>query len=228
MSDRVNRIYDVEDKEMFDSANTFRDELSNYYAKFTMLNPTVFDADFIELFREALETAEAIPTDNVLIDKQAKETEDTTIKRKQCVGEVRLAKYYIDITFEGRKTIVNQFGYNDLANVKNSTNGMIRFMSDFNTEVKNNIDVLAANGYPSTKPELLDQLLEELRQERSEQKEATNNRHRTTEQRIHAQNHVWELMQVIAKAKTYALAGDPVGQAIFTLPRPAAGAPVQE
>ncbi len=228
MSDKESRIYDVEDKEMFDSANTFSDELANYYARFTTLNPIVFDEYFHELFREALKSAEAIPTDNVLIDKQAKETEDTHIKRKQCVGEVSLAKYYIDLAFEGRATIMNQFGYNDLKKVRKSTNGMIRFMSDFNNEVKSNIDTLVASGYPATKPKLLDQLLAELSQERSEQKEASNNRHRMTETRIHAQNHVWELMQVIADAKTYALHNDPVGQAIFTLPRPATSTPVQE
>ncbi len=228
MSDKENRIYDVEDKEMFDCANTFCDELVNYYARFASLNAVVFDEEFHELFREAISSAEAIPSDNVLIDKQAKETEDTVIKRKQCVSEVSLAKYYINLAFEGRATIMNQFGYNDLKKVRNSTSGMIRFMSDFNCEVKKSIDTLVASGYPATKPELLSQLLAELSEERSEQKEATNNRHRMTETRIHAQNHVWELMQVIADAKTFALADDPVGQAIFTLPRPETNTPVQE
>ncbi len=223
MSDRITRDQEVSDAEMLDSANSFSDELSNYYAKFTMLNPVIFDENFILLFREAIAAAEAIPSDNVLIDKQAKETEDVNLKRKQCVGEVSLAKYYIDLAFHGRKTIMNQFGYNDLNKVRDSNKAIVLFMSDFIQEIKNNMDTLAASGYPESKPELLDQLFAELRQERSEQKAAANDRHRMTEERVHALNHVWDLMTVISNAKEHALPDDPVAQQIFTLPRRAPG-----
>lgn len=72
------------------------------------------------------------------------------------------------------------------------------------SEIKNNIDKLTAGGFPASKPELLDQLFAELRQERSEQKAATNNRHRMSEEGVHDLNHVWDLTTVISNANDHA------------------------
>jgi len=224
------RHYDVSDAEMLASAREFHGEYPNYSTGFTNLDPLAFHVTVNEEFRERITLAEDLPSDNVLIDRQAQETADVDETVEHCLGEIRLARYFITKAAknQNRPLILDEFGYNDLEKARGNGKKMILFMKDFLVGLNCYSVELIAENYSTEKMEQVQALVESLEKECAEQTEAKNNRHRATVSRVRLMNSVWNDMVLFADAVKHAHPGDAVAQKIFSLPRQTPSAPTAE
>lgn len=215
------RLYKVTDAKMLSVAQEFANELEkNYLPKFAEFYGNIFTENFIPEFRNEINYAESIPSDDVLIDLQAKETLDVASIHKRAIREVRLARSYAELAFDDDGMTMKTIGYNNLDKIRGNAMEACKFMNEFATQMRKHQAALVAQHYPEMKFEYLSQLAVDFRREIDEQDAAKNDRSRYTVERIHAYNHVWETMALIVKLKEFPLEGDEVALEIFTLPRP--------
>lgn len=217
----MKRNYDVSDAELFAKAWEFHQEYTGTYGTtFNEFDSATFHETFESEFKLVIVTAEEVPTDEVLVDEQAKETADLEEVEEECLDEISYASYFVKKISQDDPDIREEFGYDNLKKARANTHEMVLFMVDFIAKIAEYNERLVAVRYPATKLEELTLLLEELRKERSEQVEAKNDRRRMTTKRIRLNNRVWKKMALLADAVKYALPDDEVAQEIFTLPRP--------
>lgn len=213
------RHFDVSDAVLLGAARSYASQYPLYSEKFTSFDSEVFGESFHADFMATIEGAEALPSDNVLIDEQAKEGEDVLKKMAECLDEIRFADYFIKKIATDQPRLREQFGYNDLQKVRNSPDRMIRFMDDFARKAVEYRAVLEAKNYPAVKLDRVIALADELKDERDGHNDAKNNRKRMTDERIRAVNKVWGGMVLLADAVEFAIPDDAVAREIFTLPR---------
>jgi len=227
MAETAARQYNVGDSEMLDVSQRFISQFPNYYNGFFSLDSDTFHEGFITDFTTLVEETSAIPSDNVLIDTVVSETADVHAKRKECVDSVSSVKYYIKKAANGDKGFIDQFGYNDLDNCRDSVKKMIGFMDDFVHQVNKKRDKLVEAKMPEEAFTRFETLHQELKTERREQDDAKINRITTTKQRVRQLNRVWDTMVIISDANNYAHPGDDVAKEIFALPYPTSASPAE-
>ncbi len=212
--------FEVSHAEMLGEARAFAAEYPNYQEHFEMLDNETFHEMFLVELDNSISVAEAVPSDNVLIDEQAEEGDDVNLKMGECLDEVHFTSYYVKKIANGSKAVVDQFGYNDLRDIRRSPDRMVLFMDDFTQKVAEYNEELLAKRYPADRLSFLMELTGELKVERAEHRAAKNRRKRMTDTRTRMMNRVWARMVLLDDAVEFALPNDAVAQEIFSLPRP--------
>ena len=213
-----NRNYKVSDAEMLSAADTFLIGLQDFYAPLAALDPTTFNDTFVADYTTAIAEAENMPSDNVMIDKQAKESKDVELAMDICLDEVRFLRYYVRKSYAPRSETYNAFGYNDLNDSRQSADKLLLFMLDITQAVTENLTTLMEKNYPSMRASTLTEATMRLKQERFEQKRAKLSRNGATIQRTHLMNSVWNSMVLVNDASNYCLEDNALAMKTFALP----------
>lgn len=218
MATEIVRRYNVSDAEMLSEARNFASQLLKYLNAFTTLDGKRFTSDTIINFSALIAAAEELPTDNVLIDIQANSTRMVTEALEECYEEINFTKYYVKKIFKNNSPVMNQFGYNDLNNVRKSSDRMIRFMEDFIGVIVGYESTLLDAGFPESKKEELISLKERLKSLRDGQKTIKKERPIKTAERVVALNKVWEEMAKVHDAANIIYRDDREMRNVFRLP----------
>lgn len=218
MANTTVRSYNVSDAEMMGEARNFAGLLRTHLSDFAALDADVFTEEYITELETITKQAEDIPSDKVLIDIQAKSTEDVVKTIEKCYEEISFAKYYVKKLFEDSKPTMNEFGYNDLKHVNNNSDKMVIFMSDFTKVVVKYNTALTGAQYPANKIPVLADLQTELKTKRDEQKRIKKERPIKTAQRVTILNKIWVHMVKISEASSIIYKDSPEKRALFQLP----------
>ncbi len=212
------RRFGVSDAIMMSDAETFISLLELAIDEFADFDSDTFNVEFTTEMKALITKAIAIPSDNVLIDIQAKETQDVNLEMIESLSEIRYAFYFIKKAFKGDTQSLNQFGMNDLGSARYSADKLILFMDDLITRMNTFSEDIIAKGYKAERLETLTNELAELRRERQEQKAVKLARPVKTAERIKVLNMIWDHMVLINDAADFVFMDSPEKRAQFNLP----------
>ncbi len=228
MASEVVRRSPVADSITISEALTFLNLLKEKLVEFAAFDSDTFQDSFTAELEELILLIQRIPSDNVLIDIQAKETEDVNLEMIESLSEIRYAFYFIKKAFKEQKSIKNEFGQNDLRNARYSADNLISFMEDFIPTVEKYIAPLISNGYKAERVDTLKTELTELRAERLEQKKVIRERPVKTAERVKILNMIWDCMVLISDAADFVYMDFPEKREQFRLPQKERSASVDE
>ncbi len=192
-TDQVGRTYNIPDTDMYEAARTMRES-------FILDKPgfITFDADFADPYAAdwltLIETAEALPQDEVLDDELTELTADVENEMKNCREKFQDSKYFIEKAFPDNKKRWNTFGFDDYDNARIRQGVLILFMNNFHTQaVKYKIDLIAA-GYSQAKIDEIATRHTALLQANQDQESFKKEIAEQTQARHNANNEVWAEM----------------------------------
>ncbi len=217
--EKTQRRYGVEDAKMLDASHRFHNNYQNYEGGFVALDSDVFHPEFRIQFGTKITEAGSMPSDDQLRGELTSQTQDVNDVRLKCVDALGLAKYYIKKAAGKDRGFINQFGFDNLKDARNSNVKMIAHMAKFNATVKAKEEELMAAKMPDHLIAQLAQLESDMNLERSEQVQAEITREDTTELRVDLLNTIWDTMVIMADATEHAHPGDTAAARIFELPR---------
>lgn len=212
------RRYNVSDAEMLSEARNFSSQLFKHIDTFSGFDGITFTNEYVANFSALIKETEELPTDNVLIDIMANSTQEVSNTVQECYEEITYTKYYVKKLFKDNQPVMNQFGYNDLKNIRKSSDKMIRFMEDFISVVTMYETKMVGVGYPEGKKETLITLNDKLKSQRNDQKTIKKERPVKTVERVHKLNDVWDVMTQISEAAGSIFKSEQELRNIFLLP----------
>ncbi len=219
--EKESRRYNVSDPNMKDVARRYMSQFPNYYNSFKNLDEETFHETFLADFTAKVETVADMPSDNMMMNQLASETEDVNEDRAEAVSLLGRTRYFVKKAAKGDKRFVNQFGYNKLDDARDSNKKMTSLLEDFNVAVNEKRAELIEAKMPESLMLDLEVLEASIKQERTEQVEARIKRSDATIRRISLLNEIWDIMVIITDANRYANPDDAIAAEIFSLPYPA-------
>ena len=127
------RLYKLADAEMFSYADKVISNLQTDIALFSNFDATI-DGAFVTQAWNLLNTAKALPTDNVVLDQQVAITEQVKILMQDCRDQYDDMKFFIKKAFKNSVGRQNEFGLNDYNKAMINASEMVRFLDDmYNT-----------------------------------------------------------------------------------------------
>jgi hypothetical protein len=218
MSVTINRLYGgISDSKMLEDAQTMHDLFSADLADFT-----AFDPDFDTIFRDDLQSkidaGTAFPTDETIQDQIQQLTDTVNEKWNLCKEKFQDSKFFIEKAFPGKKTIWNEFGFDDYDEMSTDQSKVSEFMQQFLAAATKYTTQLLAVNYTQLKIDQIAPIGQAFMDANGLQNLAIKERPTTTQNRIITYNNVWKVLQVISKASKVIYKDNPAKYAAYLLP----------
>ncbi len=212
------RDYKFSDPQLVLLAREYVNLLSEHLAVFTAINVRFDEAYKTDLISK-IDDAEAIPSDQVIIDKQAAFTAVANETQDACVKHFSRMRYYIEEAFPDRKEIWRQFGYNDISDARRSDKEMLRFMDGLQKTATTYATELTNANMPVDVLDNIEPLKSKLQTDVLAKESYKKERTVITARRIEKLNTVWAMLKDINKAAQVVFIDDPVMLNMFEFPQ---------
>lgn len=196
---QIFRLFRGTDGEMLEAARTTQVLLSQDLVAFTTFDATI-DGAFVSTFLDAITDAEAIISDNVVIDELVEKTENVETAMERARIKYREVKYFAQAAFPNSIGIQNQFGLNDYDRARKSTTQMIAFLEDMYSVCQKFNAKLIDSGYSQVRIDEIKDIRENLLQFNSSQEVFKKTRTKLTEDRITVLNNCYNYMTKVNAA----------------------------
>ncbi len=213
------RLYKLSDAEMFSYADKIIDNLQIDISLFSAFDSTI-NAGFITTSQNLLNTARNIPSDNVVVDQQVASTEQVRTLMQECRDQYDDMKFFIKKAFKTSLGKQNEFGLNDYDKAALNPTEMIRFLGDmYSVADRYRADLLnvGCSNAIVDKNFLLEKDLNILVREQSQ---IMDSRSTAAENRIIANNVVWEVIVLISEAAKRVFRRSPANINRYLRPQP--------
>lgn len=205
----ITRNYAMDDYEMLEKAQIFHAnfviDLADFTAAFSAL-----DATFASDFQDAIDDADAIPSNSEVMNEIEIITEQIDEKMGECRVAIQKLFTYAKITFKSDAK-VKSFGkslYQKARNNQLRMKELLELGHRIASETANQLALIAA-GYSAAEITELDTLMDELDALNLSQETLKLTRLKKTETRVIAYNTVWEYMMQINQASKVVYATSP-------------------
>lgn len=205
----ITRNYTMDDVEMFERAQVFHANFVIDLADFTAAFPAL-DATFAAAFETTIDDADAIPSNNEVMNEIEIITEQIDDKMAECRVAMQKLFAYAKITFKSDAK-VKSFGKSLYLKARNNQLRMIELLElghRIASETANQAALIAA-GYSAAEIAELETLMNELDALNLSQETLKLTRLNKTETRVIAYNAVWEYMVQINQASKVVYATSP-------------------
>ena len=128
--EEIIRSYQMADDDMFQFTGTMIGLFEGDKAAFIAYDPD-FSDPFQANWQADLETAEAVPKDEAIVDEQTGLTAKVEALMDQCRHKFQSSKFFIEKAFPNNGPVQNEFGYDDYDKVRKSQPKMVSFMENF-------------------------------------------------------------------------------------------------
>lgn len=213
----MDRTYNLADAELFSFATGMIAELQQNIGDFSELSPK-FSISFISEFRTKYDEAFAIPSDDVMIDRQAKASADVEEHMALCRKKYNQLKFFVEEAFPKQEQIRNEFGFNDYAKARAKEDEMQLFLRNFVVAARNHSKELEAVYFGESKIIEIEELRKELESLTTAKRQAKTKRNQATYERVNKLNALHEIMRTVEKASAIIYENNPTKHAPFSIP----------
>lgn len=213
------RLYKLSDAEMFSYADKIIANLQIDLASFTTFDSTI-DANFVTDAQHLFANAQNIPSDNVVIDQQVASTEQVQNLMQDCRDQYDDMKFFVKKAFKTSVGRQNEFGLNDYNKASLNANEMVRFLSDMYSVANKYRTELSIAGCSNAVIDRNQVLSNELMLVVRAQNQIMDTRSTLAENRINANNALWEVLVLISEAAKRVFRRSPANIARYLRPQP--------
>ena len=213
------RLYKLSDAEMFSYADKIIANLQIDLASFTAFDSTI-DANFVTDAQHLFANAQNIPSDNVVIDQQVASTEQVQNLMQDCREQYDDMKFFVKKAFKASVGRQNEFGLNDYNKAALNANEMVRFLSDMYSVANKYRTELTVAGCSNAVIDRNQVLSNELMLVVRAQNQIMDTRSTLAENRINANNALWEVLVLISEAAKRVFRRSPADIARYLRPQP--------
>ena len=213
------RLYKLSDAEMFSYADKVIANLQIDITLFSAFDSTI-DATFIANAQNLLTTAQNIPSDNVVIDQQVASTEQVRALMQDCRDQYDDMKFFIKKAFKNSLGRQNEFGLNDYDKAVLNPSEMVRFLGDMYgvaDKYRSDLNLVGCSNTIIDRNSLLEKDLNTLVREQSQ---IMDSRSTAAENRIIANNALWEIIVLISEAAKRVFRRSPANISRYLRPQP--------
>jgi len=183
----IEKLYYIHTCYMHDQADFFA-----FHAKFTTL--------FGDNLLTEIQTAQNAPQDDQMIDILAQKTQDVNDAMTDIRETFYKMRYFLELAFKDKPHLLNEFGFNDYARVRNSQSEMQDFMAVLVAASNKYSANLIAAGYDQIAIDKLQSIYDNLVQANNDQEYYKGERKALNQQRVILINAAWEIVQDICRA----------------------------
>ncbi len=213
------RLYKLSDAEMFSYADKVIANLQTDITLFSAFDSTI-NASFITNALNLLTTAQNIPSDNVVLDQQVASTEQVRALMQDCRDQYDDMKFFIKKAFKNSLGRQNEFGLNDYDKAALNPSEMVRFLGDmYNVadRYRNDLTLVGCSNTMIDRNSLLEKDLNTLIREQSQ---IIDGRSTAAENRIIANNALWDVIVLISEAAKRVFRRSPANISRYLRPQP--------
>ena len=196
---KTKRNYTVSDSEMLQDSATVHQLFVDDLADFTAFDPN-FTATYAADWEADIDTALALPTDELYRDQIQVKTQTVQEKMQACRGKYIEVKYFVLKAFANNKAVQQEFGLDDYNTARQSDIKLQEFMLRMHQIATNYSAELIAAGYTATQITEILTLADELGTKNIDQEVFIKEQLTTTQNRIQSMNTVYEKRSLIAQA----------------------------
>lgn len=216
---KTDRIFNVPDAELQQFSDTVAETLPQDITDFKLFDSTFPDTYPTDI-KTALGAVKAIKTDMVVIDEMTEKTQAVANAMAACNTAFKTIKFFVTKSFPDNAAVHNQFGFNDIAKVRQNQAGMLVFMNDFVKIVNSHKAQLTAEGCSEALIDSLPQLLDDLQTSKTEQEMFKKKRGLITQERIEKLNELYQLLTPVSDIAQIIYADDVARMSRYMIPRP--------
>ncbi len=214
-----NRLFNIPDANLIEFGEVVAAKLPDDIVDVHNFDRTVTEA-YPASIKAAINEVKAIPTDQVIIDEMAELTKNVNDALAACNKCYRTISFFVRKAFPENKSIQNQFGLNDIANVRYNDSKMILFFNDVAKVVNKYWSDLVEAGCNEAVLQGLEALGNKLQEANTRQELFKKERGVITSQRIDKLNQLYNLLVPISQISQIIFADDQAKLATYALPRP--------
>lgn len=195
----ITRRYTIADPYMFEYAKTLRGHFITDQLKF-VAEDSNFANPYEGDWQSAINTSEAIPTQEQREDQLMQLTDTVLTTMSDCRNVYQGAKRYIKKAFPDNSSVWKEFGFDDYDSIEKSQPRMLHFMKRFyDTAVKYTAQLIApAVNFPQTRIDAIEAARKALDDANNAQEQFKGDMLSFTRQRIAAHNALWAICTDVA------------------------------
>ncbi|QQS28458.1 MAG: hypothetical protein IPM47_16590 [Sphingobacteriales bacterium] len=187
------------DADMLEAARVTHGHFVEDYDEMIAFDETLEDP-FADNFLAAIDAAQLLTVDNVVIDQQAEKTQTVEDAMKKGRNGFQALKYFIELAFPNNQAKWNQFGYNDYEEQSRSQAKFIQFLYMVHQRAVENQAALNAVGCTNVRIAGIKTLADNIQVFNLDQELFIDDRPVGTETRILALNSIWATVRRIRRA----------------------------
>ena len=213
------RLYKLSDAEMFSYADKVIANLQTDIALFNAFDSTI-NASFITNAQNLFTTAQNLPSDNVILDQQVASTEQVRSLMQECRDQYDDMKFFIKKAFKTSVGRQNEFGLNDYDKAALNPSEKVRVLGDmYNVadRYRSDLNTAGCSNTMIDRNSLLEKSLNDLIREQSQ---IIDSRSTSAENRIIANNALWEVVTLISEAAKRVFRRSPANINRYLRPQP--------
>lgn len=214
-----NRLFNIPDANLIEFGEMVAEKLPEDIEELHNFDRTITEA-YPASIRSAINEVKSIPTDQVIIDEMAALTKNVNDALAACNKCYRTISFFVRKAFPHNQSIQNQFGLNDIANVRYNDSKMILFFNDVAKVVNKYRTELVEAGCNDSVLESLDEIGNNLKNANTKQELFKKERGVITSQRVEKLNQLYNLLVPISQISQIIFSDDQARLASYVLPRP--------
>lgn len=213
------RNFNVSDATLLSFAGVVVSNLGNDIANFTAFDNT-FAEDYPQTIDKAIKNVMSIRTDNVVIDEMVELTDIVNGILAECNTTYKTIRFFVKKVFADNTSIQNQFGVNDIDDVRKSVPKMVLFMQDLNGMVGKYKAELIAAGCNEKTLNSIRPLCTKLNDSNIKQEQFKKERGTITSERIDRINDLYNMLKPVSEIAHIIYSDEPAQLAKYALPKP--------
>lgn len=213
------RYFRIQDTVLIEHASTVIAQLSEALPDFSAFDRTV-DAAFIVRIQQALEAANAVPSDAVLEKTLKEQTQRVSSALASCYNDYKKLAHFARKMLSSNPAIRNKFGMNEITKARQHQTKMLILMNKLVKNTKRYSNELARLGCPKELIEGLPGRAEALHEASWEQKKSKDERRIYTERRVQLLNNLYLLLKQLNDIARHIYRNDQTLMRTYKIPRP--------
>lgn len=219
MSNAKAREYSLSDHQLVMSSSVVHSSYCENQTTFQEFDPLVYSDTFADDFQEAITEASNQLSDEFVLKEQKQETWEVKKITSDCVGALKVLSYYVDKAFPNDSLMRDRFNLSGIITRSRIVDKFVTYLFDVIAVVEMFSTELADEGYTSDKASELLVLVDELNDQRRQQKEMKIYRSKCTSERVISMNALWKRLVEINKVAEIVFEDIPEKKKLFELPR---------
>ena len=216
---RNERLFKIPEASLLEHAEVVAEMFPTDAADFMALDST-FTVEYGTTIKNAVGAVTALKSDQVIIDQMAELTQDVLDSMGTCNTDYKTVAYFVRKAFKNNEAVQNQFGFNDLAKVRDSQAKMVLFMEEHAGTAMEHKTELLAQGCNEA---LIDKLHVDalnLKTANIKQERFKKERGVITQERVQLLNKVYSLVKPLSDVAQIIYSDDAAHLAKYSLPKP--------
>lgn len=198
-TNRINRNYSGADSEMLEDSATVHTLFVNDLADFSAFDPS-FDAPYAADWLASINTAQALPTDELYRDQIQVRTQTVQQAMQACRAKYMEVKFFVLKAFPNNKAVQQEFGLDDYNRARQSDIKLQEFMIRMHQIATKYQAQLLAVSYTAPQIAQILTLANTLGDNNIEQEVVIKEQLTATQNRVESMNLVYEKRSLIAQA----------------------------